>query len=169
MVESFYKPTVIFTTSNDKFVGSARSVSGFNIYNAIKDCEDLLENWGGHAFAAGITLHPDNFPAFQQKFEEMVAEMIQPEHLVPEIAVSAELELNEITPKFNRILKQMAPFGPRNRRPVFVTKGVVDSGSSKIVKEDHLKLSVRGKCGSQFDAIAFGMAHFYPEIKSKTI
>jgi len=144
LIESYYRPTVILTSANGMATGSARSVEGFDLYQAIDACSDLLENFGGHMFAAGITLKIENIPAFTERFEEFVAKTIRQDQLVPNILIDTQLELHEITPKFYRILKQFQPFGPDNMSPVFLTKNVVDNGCGRIVGNtgEHLKLEL---------------------------
>lgn len=166
MVEHFHRPTILLTRSNGSATGSARSVRGFNIYQAIQKCEDLLTSFGGHDHAAGMTLPVEAVPEFERRFEAAVRESILPKHLVPEVLISAELNFAEITPKLWRILKQFAPFGPSNRSPVFVTKNVVDTGGSRLLKGGHVKIHVRQKEGLPLSGIAFGMGGHFPKIKS---
>ncbi len=159
LIDYYYRPTIVLTLSNDKVTGSARSVSGFNIYEAIHACRDLLENYGGHFYAAGMTMHPDNVHEFVQKFEEVVSQSIPPELLIPEIEIDAEILLTDIKPAFYNIIKQFEPFGPTNLRPVFITKRVYDyQGYSRIVKEQHIKFVVHQHKGVIIDGIGFGMA-----------
>jgi single-stranded-DNA-specific exonuclease len=159
LIDYYYRPTIVLTKSNDKVTGSARSVSGFNVYEAIHACRDLLENYGGHFYAAGLTMHPDNVNGFVEKFEEVVSQSIPAELLIPEIEIDAELNLSDIKQPFYNIIKQFEPFGPTNLRPVFVSKKVYDyQGYSRIVKEQHLKFVVHQKNGVVIDGIGFGMA-----------
>lgn len=159
LIDYYYRPTIVLTKSNDKVTGSARSVSGFNVYEAIHACRDLLENYGGHFYAAGLTMHPDNVIDFVAKFEEVVSQSIPAELLIPEIEIDAELNLADIKPAFYNIIQQFEPFGPNNLRPVFVSKKVYDyQGYSRIVKEQHLKFVVHQKSGIVIDGIGFGMA-----------
>ncbi|MCF8246500.1 MAG: single-stranded-DNA-specific exonuclease RecJ [Saprospiraceae bacterium] len=167
MVERFHRPAILLTESNGMAVGSARTVPGFNIYEAIKTCEDLLTNFGGHAHAAGLTMPLDAVPVFQERFEEVVRNSITEEQQVPEVEVSATLDLNEITPGFWRILKQFAPFGPGNRSPVFVTKKVMDTGYSKLLKGTHLRLSLKQAGAPTAIGMAFGMGEHFARISSK--
>jgi len=176
LTETYYRPTIVLTESNGKAVGSARSVAGFNIYDAIDQCSDLLEQFGGHNFAAGMTLSLKNVDAFRKKFNEVVAASISPDLLIPEIKIDDEIEFRDIyenkpggVPKFYRVLNQMAPFGPDNMRPVFVTRGVKDTGNSRVLKDEHLKLSIVQEEYPEIivDAIAFGMGHLYEKIKDK--
>lgn len=160
LTETYYRPTLVFTRSGDKLAASARSVKDFDIYNALEACSEHLEQFGGHMYAAGLTLHEEQFPLFKSKFEEVVASTIDPELLTPEISVDAEINLQDITPKFYRILKQFEPFGPGNMTPVFLTKGLRDSGYGKPIGGDnsHLKLFVRQKDLEGFGAVGFGLA-----------
>lgn len=163
LIDHYYRPTIVLTQSNEKVTGSARSVSGFNIYDAIHECRDLLENYGGHFYAAGMTMHPDNVGAFVQRFEEVVSGSIPPHLLVPEIEIDAEIKLAEIKQAFYNILKQFEPFGPANMRPVFLTRSVYDfRGNSRVVKEQHLRIVVHQHAGITIDGIGFGMADKFP-------
>ncbi len=168
MIETYYKPTVILTESNGFATGSARSVDGFDLYNAISSCSDLLENFGGHKYAAGLTLKIENVPLFQQRFEEYVCRHITDDMLQPQIKVDAKVSLTSITPKFYRILKQFEPFGPQNMTPIFVSEQVVDYGYSRQVgrKKEHLKLSVVDDIreGNVRNGIGFSLGNFYPKI-----
>lgn len=160
LIDHYYRPTIILTKSNDKVSGSARSVSGFNIYEALHECRDLLENYGGHFYAAGMTLHPERVDEFSEKFEEVVSKRIAPELLIPEIEIDAEIRLSDIKQPFYNIVKQFEPFGPSNLRPVFITKNVYDyRGYSKVVKEQHLKFVVHQHGGLVLDGIGFCLAH----------
>ncbi|MGX5820504.1 single-stranded-DNA-specific exonuclease RecJ [Chitinophaga lutea] len=163
----FYRPTIILTQSNDKVAGSARSVSGFNVYEAIHQCKELLENYGGHFYAAGMTLRPENVAAFQEKFEAVVAATIDPELLIPEIVIDTEIQLNDITSSFYNIMRQFEPLGPENLRPVFLARHLSDAGYSKVVKEEHIKLSVRQGNSPVFSGIAFFMADKFDLISGK--
>ena len=165
MTETFHLPAIMLTESNGMLVGSARSVRGFNIHRAIESCTDLLENFGGHDFAAGLTLREENLSAFREKFEEYVKENISEAALRPELRINAELDFKDITPLFWKILKQFAPFGPGNMNPLFYAKGVFDSGYSKILKGNHLRLALKQKFkSSAFYGIAFGKGEYYPQI-----
>lgn len=162
LIDHYYRPTIVLTLSNDKVTGSARSVSGFNIYDAIHECRDLLENYGGHFYAAGMTMLPNNVSAFVQKFEQVVSGSIPPHLLVPEIEIDAELKLSDIKQPFYNILKQFEPFGPSNMRPVFITRHVYDfRGNSRVVKEQHLRIVVHQHSGITIDGIGFNMADKY--------
>jgi len=142
MTESYYRPTIVLTQSNGFITGSARSVKDFDVYNAIDKCYDLLEHFGGHKYAAGLSIKPENFEAFKKRFEEYVSETIEDRMLIPEIEIDAKIKLNNISTKFYRVLRQFAPFGPENMAPIFMTEGVVDTGYACIVGKNHLKLSV---------------------------
>lgn len=157
LTETYYRPTIVLTRSGDLITGSARSVKDFDIYEAVDNCSDLLEHFGGHKFAAGLSLLPENLEAFRQRFEEVVANKLQGVPLVPELEVDAALPLYIINSKFFSILKQFAPFGPGNMAPLFQTEGVVDVGGSKVVGKNHLKLCVVHPeiTGGPFSAIAF--------------
>ncbi|WP_212002276.1 single-stranded-DNA-specific exonuclease RecJ [Chitinophaga sp. HK235] len=164
----YYRPTIILTQSNDVVAGSARSVTGFNVYEAIHQCKDLLENYGGHFYAAGMTLKPENVPAFQQRFEEVVASSIRPDQLVPEIVIDTEISFTDITAAFYNILKQFEPLGPDNLRPVFLARNLTDTGYSRLVKEEHIKFSVKqGKTGPALSGIGFYMAEKFPIVNSR--
>ncbi|MEM9990423.1 MAG: single-stranded-DNA-specific exonuclease RecJ, partial [Bacteroidota bacterium] len=166
MVEQYYRPTIILTESQGRVVGSARSVRGFNVYEAIERCADLLINFGGHAHAAGLTMSPENVLAFQDRFEAVVSTFIEETALVPEIEVNATLRLHDISSAFWKILKQFAPFGPRNRNPVFVSKGVRDTGYSKVLRGNHLRLAIQQDTSEVYYGIAFGMGDKYEQVKS---
>lgn len=159
LTETYYRPTIVFTKSGDKLAASARSVKGFDIYNALEACAEHLEQFGGHMYAAGMTLKEENYPAFKKAFEKVVRDTIAPELLIPEITIDAELEFSEIQPKFIRLLNQFEPFGPQNMTPVFMSKNVNDTGYAKNLgqNEEHLKLFVKQKDSEGFGAIGFGL------------
>jgi single-stranded-DNA-specific exonuclease len=167
LTETHYRPTIVFTKSNGLITGSARSVKNFDVYDAIDYCSDLLEHFGGHKYAAGLSLKPENLQAFINKFEAYVSENISEEMMVPEIEIDALLSLNKIDSKFYRILKQFAPFGPGNMSPIFSANEVVDAGLSKIVGGNHLKLNVIHQLisGLPFPAIAFQQAEYFEHIR----
>ena len=142
LIETFYRPTVVLTLSEGLVTGSARSIKGFDIYDAVDACGDLLEHFGGHTYAAGLSLKPENLEKFKERFEEYVSSHLTKELSVPEIEIDAKLDLQDITRKFFEVLKQFAPFGPGNMSPVFETDNVVDAGKAKIVGNNHLKLEV---------------------------
>ncbi|HZE83356.1 MAG TPA: single-stranded-DNA-specific exonuclease RecJ [Puia sp.] len=161
LVERYYRPTVVLTRSGEMIAGSARSVSGFNVYEAIHACREHLLGYGGHFAAAGLTLLPENIEAFSIKFEETVAAMIEPRSLVPEISIDAELGFAAVKPAFYNILSQMQPFGPGNVQPVFVARRLVDSGYSRIVKDQHIRFSLY-QGDIQLTGIGFGLAEKFP-------
>lgn len=160
LIETYYRPTLVFTKSGDKLAASARSVKGFDVYNALQECAEFIEQFGGHKYAAGLTLLPENYTKFKNKFEEVVAETIDKEHLTPEILIDAEIDLLEVTPKFFRIVQQMGPFGPQNMKPVFKSICVRDNGYGKKVgkEQTHLKLNVfQGDNKKTYNAIGFNL------------
>jgi single-stranded-DNA-specific exonuclease len=168
LIETYYKPTIVLTESNGFATGSARSVDGFDLYEAVNECSDLLESFGGHMYAAGLTLKKENIQKFRERFEEIVCERITPEQLVPQIDIDAELNFDDITPKFYRILKQIEPFGPGNMNPVFFAENVADNGQGRRVgaNGDHLKLNLIQE-ENPFDdipAIAFGQGDKFDKI-----
>jgi len=168
LIESFYRPTLVFTKSGNKLAASARSVKGFDVYEALNECSEFIEQFGGHKYAAGLTLDPKNYSAFKNKFEEVVKSSIDKNLLIPEITIDLELELSEITPKFFRILQQMGPFGPQNMKPVFKTTSIRDNGYGKTVGSDksHLKLSIiDGADQKTYNAIGFGLGNKIKLIK----
>jgi single-stranded-DNA-specific exonuclease len=159
LIETYYRPTLVFTKSGDKYAASARSVKGFDVYNALEACASHLEQFGGHMYAAGMTMKPENYPAFKEAFEKQVQDTI-PENLrVPEIEIDAEINFTDITPKLIRILKQFEPFGPLNMTPVFLTKNITDTGYAKTLGTDdeHLKLFVKQNNSEGITAIGFGI------------
>jgi single-stranded-DNA-specific exonuclease len=165
-IEHFHRPTIILTQSHDKAAGSARSVPGFDVYEAIEECADLLEQFGGHTFAAGMTMSVENIDAFRQKFEEVVSRKITEEHLTPLIDIDLPLDFSEINDKLVRIVKQMGPFGPHNLQPVFMTEDVYLASDPIIMKEKHLKVSLRqGRSGHTLTAIGFGFAHLADQLR----
>jgi len=172
LTENYYRPTIVFTQSGQVLAGSARSVKGFDVYNALNACADVLEQFGGHMYAAGMTMKPENYDAFKAKFEKVVSETITEEQLTPTMIFDLELNFAEITDKFYRIMKQFAPFGPGNMAPIFLTKNVVDAGGTKKVGADktHLKLLIKDATAISFSGIAFSMGHWAEEInKGKPI
>jgi len=156
LIEHYYKPTIVLTKSGDYIAGSARSVPGFNLYEAIYECKDLLMAYGGHFAAAGLTLAPENLIAFTKRFEEVVSLTINPKLLEPEIIIDAEINFDEITENFYSIICRMEPFGPENMRPIFITRKCTDFGYSKILKEAHIKFVLRQK-ETVMSGIAFNM------------
>ncbi len=160
LIDHYYRPTIILTQSGDYVAGSARSVSGFNVYEAIHQCKDLLIGYGGHFYAAGMTMEPAKVEAFQQRFEEVVSASITPDLLIPELLIDAEISLAELTPGFYRTLCRMEPFGPDNLKPVFLARNCSNNGS-RIVKEQHIKFIVEQQ-GTVISGIGFSMMEKFP-------
>jgi single-stranded-DNA-specific exonuclease len=165
LTEKYYRPTIVLTRSNGYVAGSARSVVGYDLYEALCGCSDLLIQFGGHKYAAGLTLHDSNVEAFSNRFEEVVSATIQPELLIQQIQIDAELRLSQIEPKFFRILSQFAPFGPENMAPVFLTKNVYVSGNAGLVGENHLRMVVIQEGAPGFSCIAFNHGEYLSKIK----
>jgi single-stranded-DNA-specific exonuclease len=161
LIEKYYRPTIVLTQSGEIIAGSARSVSGFNVYEAVHQCKDLLLGYGGHFYAAGLTMSPDKVTAFSDLFESVVAGSIDEELLIPELVIDAEVTFQAMVPSFYNILKQMEPFGPGNMRPVFVARKVCDQGYSKIVKEEHIRFVLK-QGETVFTGIGFNMAAKFP-------
>lgn len=160
LIEKYYRPTIVLTESNGMYTGSARSVAGYDLYEALLACSDLLEQFGGHKFAAGLTLKAENLNAFSEKFESVVESSIHADLLIPEIKIEAILNLAQIDAKFYRILAQMAPFGPENTNPIFMSENVILAATPQIVGTKHLKISVKQQNSAIFESIAFGMAAY---------
>ena len=172
LIETHYKPTIVLTESNGKLTGSARSVKHFDVYNAIDACSDLLDQFGGHKYAAGLSLKKENLNAFIDRFEQVVSDTIQEDMLTEEISIDLEVKWEDITPKTYRILQQMAPFGPSNNKPVLMLKSVSDKGYGKLIGKDesHLKLVLTDNIHSNtLDAIGFRMAPKYSLVKDKQL
>ncbi len=170
LIETYYRPTLVFTKSGDKYAASARSVKGFDVYNALESCSEHLEQFGGHKYAAGMTLLEENYRNFKTAFEKVVQETIPPDLLTPEISIDAEINLSDITPKLMRILKQFEPFGPENMTPIFLTKNVKDTGYGKPLgkEEEHLKLFVKQNNSEGIASIGFGLGQKIDIIKNKS-
>jgi single-stranded-DNA-specific exonuclease len=169
LTELYYRPSIVLTKSNGLATGSARSVPGFDIYKAIETCRDLLENFGGHTYAAGLSLREENVEPFTKRFEEYVAQNILPEQQHPQIDIDATIEFKDITPKFFRVLKQFSPFGPENMKPVFCTKHVFDYGTSRLVgkEQEHLKMElIDSSSENVMNGIAFRMWEFNDYLKA---
>ena len=167
LIDHYYRPTIVLTSANGKATGSARSVSGFNIYEAIHECRDLLDNYGGHFYAAGMSLAEDKVPDFIAKFEQVVSATITPEQQVPEIEIDAEIPLALVKQATVNILKQFEPFGPANMKPVFMTRGLYDyQGSSVVVKEQHLRIVARQNKGAIIEGIGFGIGDKYELVRN---
>ena len=170
LTEIYYRPAVVLTRTNDLATGSARSVSGFDVYKAIEHCRDLLENFGGHTYAAGLSMKAENVEAFTKRFEDYVANHILPEQTSAVIDIDAEIDFRDITPKFHADLKKFNPFGPDNHKPVFCTHNVYDYGTSKVVgrEQEHIKLElVDNKSNNVMNGIAFGQSSQVRYIKTK--
>jgi single-stranded-DNA-specific exonuclease len=161
LIETYYRPTLVFTKSGDYYAASARSVRGFDVYNALEACSEHLEQFGGHMYAAGMTLKAENYEVFKNAFEKVVQETIDPELRTPEIEMDAEIDFSEITPKLVRILKQFEPFGPENMTPVFVTKNAIDTGYPKFMgaNNEHIRLFVKQNNSEGIAAIGFNLAN----------
>ena len=166
--EKYYRPAVVLTKSNGMVTGSARSIPGFDIYSAIESCRDLLENFGGHIYAVGLAMKEENLPVFEKRFEQFVSENIEPDQRYPQVDIDAMLDFKDITPRFYKTLRQFNPFGPENNKPIFCTKGVLDSGYSKLVgkNNEHLKLDVKDSSSdSVINGIAFRQGSFYEPLR----
>jgi len=159
LIETYYRPTLVFTKSGNMLAASARSVKGFDVYNALEACSEYIEQFGGHKYAAGLTLKEENYEAFKQKFEDVVESTIDKRLLTAEISIDTQIELHDITPKFYRILSQFAPFGPGNMSPVFMSDNLQDTGYGKCVGEDdkHLRLTVKQPNSDKIVCIGFGL------------
>ncbi len=169
LTETYYRPTLVFTKSGDKLAASARSVSGFDVYNALEASSEYIEQFGGHKYAAGLTLSEANYPKFKEKFEQVVKNTIPHELRTPEIKIDTEIELADINPKMIRIIEQFGPFGPQNMKPVFVARGLKDNGYGRTVgaDESHLKLSIISENSKEvFNAIGFGLGKYYEQLKN---
>ncbi len=169
LIETYYRPTLVFTKSGEKLAASARSIKGFDVYNALQECSEFIEQFGGHKYAAGLTLEPNNYIKFKEKFEEVVKNSIPKELLVPEITVDTSLYLSDITPKFQRIINLFGPFGPQNMKPVFMASGLRDNGYGKKVGQngEHLKLSIiSGADQKTYSAIGFGLGDKFALVKN---
>jgi single-stranded-DNA-specific exonuclease len=169
LVENYYRPTIVFTKSGEKLAASARSVKDFDVYNALEACAEHLEQFGGHMYAAGMTLLEENYENFKNAFEKVVQETIHPDLLTPEISYDAEIELSEINPKLMRLLKQFEPFGPENMTPLFLAKELADSGYAKALGSDneHLKAFVKQGNSESFGAIGFGLGNKLDLVSNK--
>ena len=161
LIEKYYRPTIVFTKSGDKLAASARSVKDFDVYNALEACAEHLEQFGGHMYAAGMTLKEENYENFKNAFEKIVEETIHPDLLIPEISIDAEINFSDINPKFVRILEQFEPFGPQNMHPIFLTKNVIDTGHGKPMgkEEEHLRLFLKQNNSEGIGAIGFGLGN----------
>jgi single-stranded-DNA-specific exonuclease len=169
LVEKYYRPTIVFTKSGDKLAASARSVKDFDVYNALEACAEHLEQFGGHMYAAGMTLKEENYEKFKAAFENEVKKTIPPDLLIPEISVDLEMNFSDLDEKFMRILKQFEPFGPENMTPVFLSKNIIDSGYAKTLGNDaeHLKAFVKQNNSPNFNAIGFGLGDKIDVVKNR--
>lgn len=170
LTETYYRPTLVFTKSGDKYAASARSVKDFDVYNALEACSEYIEQFGGHKYAAGLTLLPEQYQNFKEQFEKVVSETIDPHLLIPEIVVDAAIDMKDITPKFIRVLSQFAPFGPSNMMPVFLTRDLKDTGYAKTLGEEnqHLKLFVKQENSEGYAAIGFNLGNKLEITTNKT-
>ena len=169
LTETYYRPTIVFTKSGDKLAASARSVKDFDIYNALEKCTEHLEQFGGHMYAAGMTLKEENYVAFKEAFEKVVQETIHPDLLIPEISIDIEIDFSDINPKLIRVLSQFEPFGPENMTPVFLTKNIKDTGYAKPIgqNDEHLKLFVKQNNSEGFGTIGFGLGNKFDLVSNK--
>ena len=169
LTETYYRPTLVFTKSGDKLAASARSVKGFDVYNALEACSAYIEQFGGHKYAAGLTLLPENYKAFKAEFEKVVQATIDPKLLTPELKVDLKISLNQIDHKLFRIIRQFAPFGPGNMTPVFITQAIKDTGWGKCVGEDdkHIRFTATQSSNDKIICIGFGLGDKIEIIKSK--
>jgi single-stranded-DNA-specific exonuclease len=169
LTETYYRPTLVFTRSGDKLAASARSVKGFDVYNALYACSEYIEQFGGHKYAAGLTLLPEHFDAFKERFETVVKQTIDPKLLTPELKVDLEINLNQIDHKLYRILRQFAPFGPGNMTPVFMTRNLKDTGWGKCVGEEgkHLRITAMDFTRNKITGIGFGLGDKLELIKNQ--
>jgi single-stranded-DNA-specific exonuclease len=169
LVEKYYRPTIVFTKSGDKLAASARSVKDFDVYNALEACAEHLEQFGGHMYAAGMTLKEENYEKFKAAFENEVKKTIPPDLLIPEISIDLEMNFSDLDEKFMRILKQFEPFGPENMTPVFLSKNIIDSGYAKTLGNDaeHLKAFVKQNNSPNFNAIGFGLGDKIDVVKNR--
>lgn len=168
LIETYYRPTLVFTKSGEKLAASARSVKGFDVYKALEACSEHIEQFGGHKYAAGLTLHPDNYQAFKQAFEAVVAKTIDNALRTPEITVDLKLDFETITPKFYRIIKQLAPFGPGNMTPVFMSENLWDTGYGKCVGDTQTHLRITATNGAtKLVGIGFNLGNKFPLVTHK--
>jgi single-stranded-DNA-specific exonuclease len=169
MVEQFYKPTIIFSLNDGIYTGSARSVKNFDIHEAIQSCSQYVDQFGGHKYAAGLSVKLENFEAFAEAFEKVVAKTITESSLVPEVEYDLELQLHEINDKMMNLIAQMAPFGPGNTVPIFKTTNVKAQNTARVLKDKHLKLQLSGNTRHTFDAIGFGLAEHFHTVSNGNI
>jgi single-stranded-DNA-specific exonuclease len=166
LIETYYRPTIVLTQSNGLITGSARSIKDFDIYDALDECSNLLEHFGGHKYAAGLSMRPENLDTFIERFEKVVSSRVTKEMMTPEVEIDLKITLKDIDNKFLRILKQFAPFGPGNPVPVFQTDGVVDNGNARLLKNKHLKLTIGHMeyASNPIPAIAFQLGNHFENI-----
>jgi single-stranded-DNA-specific exonuclease len=171
LIETYYRPTLVFTKSGESLAASARSIKGFDVYNALEQCSEYIEQFGGHKYAAGLTLKPEKYQDFKAQFEKVVKETIDQQILIPEITIDTEISLSDITPKFYRILSQFAPFGPGNMTPVFMSEDLNDTGFGKQVGEDktHLRCTAIQFGKGKIAGIGFGLGDQLEFIKNKKL
>lgn len=169
MVEQFYKPTIVFSLNDGMYTGSARSVKNFDIHEAIQTCSQYVDQFGGHKYAAGLSVKLENFEAFAEAFEKVVAKTITESSLVPEVEFDLELELHEINDKMMSLIAQMAPFGPGNTVPIFKTNNVKAQNTARVLKDKHLKLQLSGNTRHTYDAIGFGLAEHFMTVSNGNI
>jgi single-stranded-DNA-specific exonuclease len=167
VMEKYYRPTIIMSQNDGTLVGSVRSVRNFDVYEALTKCSHLLDKFGGHKYAAGVSLKTENLAAFTNCFEKVVADTITPDDLIQQIEIDAELPLEKVNANFYNILKQMAPFGPGNMTPVFITKNLKDTGNSKIAGQKHLKISLKDTQNKTINGIGFDMEPYLKTIKEQ--
>ncbi|MGV6831883.1 MAG: single-stranded-DNA-specific exonuclease RecJ [bacterium] len=171
LTETYYRPTLVFTKSGEKLAASARSVRGFDVYNALDACSEFIEQFGGHKYAAGLTLKEENYIPFKEAFEKVVKETITEDQLIPEIKIDAHITLEQVNHKLFRILDQFAPFGPGNMKPVFVSENLLDTGYAKCVGEDqkHLRFTATQNRSDKFTAIGFNLGHHLPLVQNQKL
>ena len=170
LIETYFRPTIVFTKSGDTLTASARSVSGFDVYKALESCKEHLLQFGGHKYAAGLTIAEKDYKAFKFAFEEVVSSTIETRSLHPELKIDTSIDFSSITPKFYRVLKQLAPFGPGNMKPIFMSEGVSDNGQGRCVGEnkDHLRLLLSQNSIGPIVGIGFGLGDKLNIIKEGT-
>jgi single-stranded-DNA-specific exonuclease len=168
LIETHYRPTIVLTESNGNYTGSARSVAGYDLYAALLECSHLLEQFGGHKYAAGLTLKPENLKPFADQFESIVSQTITDNLLIPQINIDVAIDLAQIDGKFYRVMSQMAPFGPQNMAPIFVSNAVTFVGIPQIVGTNHLKISVKQQNSPIFETIGFNLGHYTAQFKTNT-
>ena len=169
LIETYYRPTVVLTQSNGFVTGSARSIAGFDLYQAVESCSDLLENFGGHMYAAGLTMKPENVEEFKRRFNQFVEENIDPKSLIPQVEIDSMLAFSDITTNFFRELNRFQPFGPGNNLPVFASQGCVNNGDAKLVGMDaeHLRMDLMQPSvpNVRMQTIAFQQPTFYEWVR----